>query len=173
MLLCYLHHTEVDGNEHEYKVELLRQWKSDRESRRQQKLPSNMWLTQDSLQELITNVFADRNKQIQETLERLEASDREAADMMRTLTDEITELRMRGSLIDADVVGTLDSAANRLGHLQDTASWLLDSAQRLGHLQDTAGLLEDSARTLGSTLDTKINMLEALIDELRGLQRGF
>jgi hypothetical protein len=71
------------------------------------------------------------------------------------------------------VVGTLDSAANRLGHLQDTASWLLDSAQRLGHLQDTASLLDDSARILGSTLDSKISTLEALIDELRGLQHGF
>ena len=106
------------------------------------------------------------------------------------VVDEITELRMRGSLVDADVVGTLDSAADRLGHLQDTAVWLADAAQKLGHLQDTAswiaeaaqnlshlqdsaGLIDDAARNLGSNLDSTINRLESLVDELRGLQHGF
>ena len=190
MLLCYFHHTEVDGNELEYTVEILRGWKKTREERRKETLPSSIFLTEDSLQELISEAFADRERAIRDTLSRLEGNDRDAAEMLKSLLAEVTDLRSRGSIIDPDMVATLDSAAGRLGHLEDTAGWLLEGAQRLGNLEDTASWLleaagklgnlgqsadslEDAALTLSRELDSRISRLEALVEELHGLRGGF
>jgi chromosome segregation ATPase len=102
-------------------------------------------MTEDRLQVLITRAISDRDNQIQQTLSRLETNDAEAASLLRELTDEIAELRGRGSLLDPDAVSILDSAAHRLGHLQDTTPGLRDAAERLAHLQDTVYLLDNLA----------------------------
>jgi hypothetical protein len=190
MLLCYFHHTEIDANEQRYPVEVLREWKEARVSRRQETLPNSVYLTEESLQNLIVGAFSDRDNEIRDTLSRLEDNDRDAAEILRSLLGEIDDLRSRGSIIDPDLVGTLDSAAGRLGHLQDTAGWLLDGAQRLSHLEDTAGWLLQSASTLGNlgddaasieraastlsdVLDSQISRLEYLISQLRGLRDDY
>jgi hypothetical protein len=146
ILLCYVHHRTIDGRQWQnYPVSLLREWKNDRESGRNVALRTLRDMTEDRLQVLITRAISDRDNQIQQTLSRLETNDAEAASLLRELTDEIAELRGRGSLLDPDAVSILDSAAHRLGHLQDTTPGLRDAAERLAHLQDTVYLLDNLA----------------------------
>jgi len=145
----------------QYPVELLRRWKSDRETPRQAALRGLQSLTEEKLQSLISEAFTEHDTQIKDTLGRLEENDQEAAGVLRELLAELTELRNRGSVLDADLVGQLDSAAQMLGHLQDTAGWLQDASQRLSHLPDTAGWLHDASRNLGHLQDTASALQDA------------
>lgn len=155
ILLCYVHHRTIDGNRwKQYSVALLRSWKSERESARGSELRTLRDISEDQLQALIVSAIASRNDQIQQTLSRLERNDAEAAGLLRDLTDEIAELRGRGSLLDPDAVSMVENAAYRLGHLPDTASWLNDAAGKLSHLQDTATSLYDAAGMLSHLEDT-------------------
>src|SRR5271154_6482154 len=165
MFMCYFHHKTIDLNGGpQYPVELLRRWKSDRETPRQAALRGLQSLTEEKLQSLISEAFTEHDTQIKDTLGRLEENDQEAAGVLRELLAELTELRNRGSVLDADLVGQLDSAAQMLGHLQDTAGALQDASERLGHLQDTAGTLLAGAQALGRIPD--LGELASLIDRL-------
>jgi hypothetical protein len=125
ILLCYVHHTTIDGvHWREYTVEILKGWKAEREAARGPALKTLSGVTEDRLQALIVDAIASRNKEIQETLARLEGNDAQAAGLLRELANELAELRGSGSLLDPDVVGMADSAAQRLAHLQDTAGGL-------------------------------------------------
>ena len=137
ILLCYVHHTTIDGTRwREYTVEILKEWKAEREAARGPALKTLGGVTEDRLQALIVDAIVSRNNEIQETLTRLERNDAQAAELLRELVNELGELRGRGSLLDPDVVSMADSAAHRLAHLQDTAGWLADAAQKLGHLSE-------------------------------------
>jgi hypothetical protein len=177
LLLCYVHHKTIDGSRWErYTVAVLKQWKSERESSRSPALQTLFGRTEDRLQALMIEAFKDRTEQIATTLARLEQHDVQAARLLKELTDELAELRGRGSLIDPDAVSTLDDAAHRLGHLPDTASWLDDAAQRLGHLPDTASWLDDAAQrldrigTLALQLADVADRLESAAERIRGME---
>jgi len=160
LLLCYVHHRTIDGSRwQQYTVEMLKGWKSERESSKSSALQTLHDITEDRLQGLIIGALKDRNDQIAVTLTRLERNDAQAASLLREMADELAALRGRGSILDPDAVSMLDDAAHRLGHLSDTASWLEDAAQRLGHLQDTAVMLQDAA-----------DRLESAAGSIRGLE---
>lgn len=170
ILLCYVHHTTIDGTRwREYTVEILKEWKAEREAARGPALKTLGGVTEDRLQALIVDAIVSRNNEIQETLTRLERNDAQAAELLRELVNELGELRGRGSLLDPDVVSMADSAAHRLAHLQDTAGWLADAAQKLGHLQDSASSLDYAADKLGHPQDTASSLDDAA-DKLGHLQ---
>jgi hypothetical protein len=180
ILLCYVHHTTIDGvHWREYTVEILKGWKAEREAARGPALKTLSGVTEDRLQALIVDAIASRNKEIQETLARLEGNDAQAAGLLRELANELAELRGSGSLLDPDVVGMADSAAQRLAHLQDTAGWLADAAEKLGHLQDTASSLDEAADKLGHLQDTAgtlfsaAEQLQSAADDIRRFGGGF
>jgi hypothetical protein len=179
ILLCYVHHRTIDGNRWEqYSVGLLKVWKSEREAAKGSVLQTLQGITEDRLQALITTAITDRDDQIRQTLSRLEKNDTQAASLLRELTDELAELRGRGSLLDPDAVSMLDSAAHRLSHLEDTATWLVEAAEKLSHIQDSAIWLQDAANKLShlrdtaGSLDDVAERMQRAAEQMRGFEGG-
>lgn len=168
IFLCHPHHNTVDKRESEkYPVETLQRWKSERETSGQAALKGLRDLTEDRLQALISEAFTERDKQISETLARLEQSDTDAASVLRGLVDELAEVRRHGSLLDPDVASMLYQAGNRLGPLQDYASLLYKAGDKLGGLYDSAALLSEAADKLGSLGDLA-SVLSSAANKLTG-----
>lgn len=147
LLLCHPHHVVVDHDgAGEYPATLLLQWKAERERDRARQLRGLGEVTPESLQELILDAFAERTEQIQQTLKRLERNDAEAAQLLRSMCDELTEIRTGG--IDVEAAMMLNDAARQLRDLQDDADTLNTAAERLGHLTESADTLYSAAQIL-------------------------
>jgi hypothetical protein len=167
VLLCHPHHTEVDAEPETYSADKLEEWKSGREADAHGQL-SALRVSESQLQELITEVLAEQNERVNQTLERLEKSDAEAAAVMRELRDQLDVVRQHGGLLDIDAVGMLDSAAYKVEHLQDSASTLYEAANKLGNFSDNANTLSEAAEKL-TNLGDSANALAQAADQLPGM----
>jgi len=156
ILLCLVHHKHVDVGRHqgEYSPEMLLKWKSDREADGRDALAGLTRLTEDDLQDILTEAFAAKQEKIMEALERLEQNDADAANVMRGLLDELDQMRAYGPFLNPDSVEMLSSASDRLAYLGDNAETL--------HV--AAGLLTNGV------LEGKIESLQALIARLEDLR---
>jgi hypothetical protein len=150
LFLCTPHHSTIDerGAEKVYTIELLERWKADRESDQYEALRGLRDVTEDRLVELIAQAQKDRNQEFAKVLHRLENSDREAAALLRELSDELAQVRYSGHLLDPDAVSLLSSAAHDLRGLMDSASVLDSAALNLRGLPDSASSLSEVARHL-------------------------
>lgn len=168
LLLCLVHHKLVDGKrQHEYPPEMLLKWKSDREAKGQDALAGLTRLTEEDLEKVIIDAFMAKQEQIMETLERLEEKDAEAANVMRSLLDELDQMRMYGPFLDPDSVVILSEASSSLTHLGENAEMLLSAADNLKGLNDISDTLE-SAQTTISDLTASLNSAAARLEEQRG-----
>lgn len=141
ILLCHPHHTLVDKVEPEkYSVETLHKWKRERETPGQNALRALREVTEEGLQALIGEAFAERGKRIESTLVRLERHDQAAAAVLQGLVDELAEVRRNGPQLDPDVASQLSKAANTLGklNLPDVANDLRNAAKDLNFLNPDA-----------------------------------
>jgi hypothetical protein len=126
LLLCATHHDEVDGplTRHLFSVELLEQWKRERE--KLDSLPAGAFDDVDDttlLSQMVTAVDSTRSE-IREALTQLP---REIADILRSMVDD----GFTRPYLDIEAIYALDSAAQRLLHLPDSASQLYSTVNRL------------------------------------------
>lgn len=164
IFLCTVHHKTIDepGAARRYPIELLEKWKRDREKGKVDTLRGLRGITEDRLVDLITQAIKDRDRDIKETLERLERIDADAALLMRELLDELNQLRHGTPALDPDIVGLLYSASDILSNLPDYAPMLCEAAGRLEYLGDHTSTLMNAADLLTS-LDDKISHLQTIV----------
>ncbi|MDR7301821.1 hypothetical protein [Haloactinomyces albus] len=177
ILLCKPHHTTIDKiDPDKYPVKRLERWKFERESTNVAELRGLTNVTEDRLQELISDAMEVHDKQIKDSLDQLHAINSEAADVLRSLVSELESSRRNDPIIDPDSVSLLDDASRNLQNLGDDAGLLLDSARDLSHLQDSATSLSSAAdkimRSEGiiASLDEAVSNLREvsyLADELK------
>jgi hypothetical protein len=151
ILLCQVHHVTVDKTDPAgYPVEVLREWKAQREADGQAALEGLRGLTEDRLQELITESFEDLGDKVDAALARFEQVDSEAAGLLRTLLDELADPRLQALRLDPDLVSMLNRAAFRLQELPDVVPQLARTAEELRGLPDAANALSAAARSIRS-----------------------
>jgi hypothetical protein len=155
LLLCLVHHTRVDGkNKKDYKPETLLKWKADREADGQDALAGLTRLTEEDLESTITDAFQDQNEKIMEVLDRLEKNDKEAADLLRQVLNELGEFREYSTLLDPDSAVKLYHAATYLAELDLTrsAAQLTTAASGLEILPGTVDALHKTTRSLAALI---------------------
>lgn len=146
IFLCRSHHKAVDANNgKDYPVETLRMWKNQRETSAQASMSSQSPVTAELLEKCINQAIAERNERIENTLDRLEKNDVEAALVIRELLDELKVIRRNRSSIDPDSVAMLSNAARKLATLQDSAALLNEAATKLQGAHDAAKALDAAA----------------------------
>jgi hypothetical protein len=114
ILLCHPHHTTVDKRRRkDFPAKTLYKWKTEREKNHEAALSRLREVTPEGLQQIFAAVLADRDQRLHGLLERLERSDAEAAQLLRSLINELAELR-RSRHIDGGMVEEFANAAHRL-----------------------------------------------------------
>jgi len=151
LLLCGPHHQQADSKEREktFTREVLERWKAQRESDPETALQRLREVTPTALREIVSDGLREHDTRLLSAIERLEASDGEAADLMRGLVDELTEAysRMRQGL-PAEIMemfaiavtrmppaGMLEEFAmsiHRLDRLKGTLNGFIEAADRIG-----------------------------------------
>lgn len=131
ILLCHPHHTTVDKRRpQDFPVETLQKWKAEREKDHEAALSRLREVTPEGLQQILAAELADRDERLHGLLERLERSDAEAGQLLRSLIDEVADLR-RSRYIDGGMAEGFANAANRLYQVYN--SGLMEQFIRAAH----------------------------------------
>jgi hypothetical protein len=141
IVMCKPHHEVIDVRQLElYPAEVLLRWKDQREASPREALERLREVTPSGLRTIVADGLRAHDASLVEALVRLEAGDREAARLMRSLVDELTEAysRLRQG-IDPGTVDQLDRAARQLARLQSTPGRLIDGAPRLRRIPPNPG----------------------------------
>jgi hypothetical protein len=143
ILLCTPHHTMVDTiKPQDYPIEVLEQWKSEREKGSTAALSTLSDVTEDRLQELIANSMQEATRELKAAISRI-------------------------ALIDPDAAMTLHDAAEAID--PDTADALYSAARSLSETIDP-GMVEDlwsAASSLSATVNSgNVEMLRDAADTL-------
>ncbi|WP_030894175.1 HNH endonuclease [Streptomyces sp. NRRL F-5053] len=155
ILLCTPHHKLVDGpRSEEFPVEVLEGWKDARESDGIDALAGLTDLTEDKLAAMIQDAQHELFERLEPALDEFAKTAPELADLLKSVTREISDPRIHGFGIDEDSVRMLSNASRDLSHLPDTAPWLLQAARSLRTLPDTASKLRNAAEGLEGLSDT-------------------
>lgn len=155
ILLCTPHHKLVDGpRSEEFPVEVLEGWKDARESDGINALAGLTDLTEDKLATMIQGAQYELFERLGPALDEFAKTAPELADLLKSVTREISDPRIHGFGISEDSVLMLSSASRGLGHLPDTAPWLLQAARSLRTLPDAASTLLNAADDLRGLPDT-------------------
>jgi len=151
--MCKPHHEVIDIRQPElYPVEILLRWKAQREASPSEALLRLREVTPSGLRKIVADGFREHDARLAKALGRLEGSDREAASLMRSLLDELTEAysRLRDG-IDPDTVDLLHRASVNLGEYLDP---------------DVVGQLDKAVKRLIAVLPT-LNAFIEVVPELR------
>lgn len=91
LLLCNPHHDIVDTKEKDkiYTVQLLNRWKNQRESNPREALKRLRDVSPSGLRKIVAEGLAERDAKLLQTVDRLQARDKEAAKLMRGLIDDL------------------------------------------------------------------------------------
>jgi hypothetical protein len=131
LLLCDPHHQMADSNEKLYTAEILLRWKAQRESDPQEAMKRLREVTPAGLRKIVAEGLEEHDVKLISALERLETSDRQAAALMRSLIDELTEAYTRSSrVLDRDAIYEFSSATTRLNSLKGTLDEFIEAAHR-------------------------------------------
>lgn len=141
VVMCKPHHEVIDIRQPDrYPADILLRWKAQREASPSEALGRLREVTPSGLRKIVAAGLRDHDARLVEALGRLEASDREAASLMRSLLDELTEAysRLREG-IDPDTVNLLYRASRNLSDYlnPDVVDQLARSAWRLAEMQPT------------------------------------
>jgi len=140
LLLCDPHHPQVDSKEREktYTREVLERWKAQREADPRAALQRLREVTPAALRDIVADGLKQHDTRLLGAIERLEASDREAAVLMRGLVDELAEAysRMRQGL-PAEVMEMFAMAVNSM----PSGSLMEEFAMAVGTLNSLKGTL--------------------------------
>ncbi len=153
VVMCTPHHDIIDIKEPDlYPPEILLRWKDQREASPAEALTRLREVTPSGLRKIVADGLREHDTRLVQTLSRLEASDREAAHLMRSLLDELTEAysRLREG-IDPDTVDLLYRASRNLGDSldPDTVDQLARAARQLAKIQSTLDAFAEAAPALG------------------------
>jgi hypothetical protein len=154
LLLCKPDHDLIDYGPtlDEYPTELLQAWKKDREGAYGLELAGLEGVTDESLQEAMTDAITSAKEDLLGAIGELSRLNEQAARLLRALVKETFDR----PYLDVDAVSLLATAAHDLRNLPDDASLLLQAAQDLHGLTDTIPLLADTARDLRGLEDSAI-----------------
>lgn len=160
VVMCKPHHEVIDVGQPElYPAEVLLRWKDQREASPREALERLREVTPSGLRAIVADGLRAHDDRLVEALGRLEAGDREAARLMRSLVDELAEAYSRlrqgidpgtvdllyrasrnlGRHLDPGVVDQLDRAARQLARLQSTLDAFIDAAPRLRRIPPNPG----------------------------------
>jgi hypothetical protein len=158
--MCKPHHEIIDiGQPDLYPVEVLLRWKAQREASPGEALLRLREVTPSGLRKIVADGLRDHDARLVNALRRLEASDGEAAGLMRNLLDELTEAYSRlrdgidpdtvdllhrasvnlGDYLDPDVVDQLDKAVKRLLAVQPTMEAFIEAVPELRRIPPNLG----------------------------------
>jgi hypothetical protein len=153
VVMCKPHHEIIDIREPDlYPPEILLWWKKQREASPADALVRLREVTPSGLRKIVADGLRDHDARLVQALERLEAGDRDAASLMRSLLDELTEAysRLREG-IDPDTVDILYRASCNLGeHLDpDVVDQLERTTMLLARIQSSLDAFTEAAPALG------------------------
>jgi uncharacterized protein (UPF0335 family) len=118
------------------------------------------------LQDLITAAIKDYQERMEAVIERVERFDSETAQLLRSLSRELADLRSAQYAADPDVAAMLYQASQRLPDV-DTAASLERAANLLRHFDtDAIDSLAKIAPLLGGLNANLIDHLAAVADQL-------
>lgn len=182
ILLCGAHHVYVDDvSSDDYTIDILEQWKRQREGTHYSQLKNLHGIDEIRLQEILSDALGQHTEELREQVTRLDSAierlaeiDAEAASLLRGRIQAATMLRDAGSALQhtQDTSWILRDAARSLQHTQDTAEILLHAAQALTRFQGTADALFDAAESFGrfegmvSQFSEAVNSLDDLAPRL-------
>ena len=96
VVTCKPHHEVIDVGQPElYPAEILLRWKDQREASPSEALERLREITPSGLRAIVADGLRAHDARLVKALGRLEADDREAASLMRSLVDELTEAYSR------------------------------------------------------------------------------
>ncbi|GAA1600457.1 hypothetical protein GCM10009789_63400 [Kribbella sancticallisti] len=154
VLLCRPHHTVVDKlRPADFPIPLLVEWKAARERSGYADLQALRGLTEQRLQELMTEAFESLHERVESAVSKLESVDRDVAKMLRPFINDIAAVNFVSKYPDADTVTTLGNAATKLRHLQETAYELKSAADKLAKLRELPTQLDQVADRLERNRD--------------------
>lgn len=143
MLLCEPHHRDVDkiAKVGIYSVAMLTRWKAQREADPAQALSRLREVTPAGLKKIVADGMAQRDSDILAALNRLKQSDSEAAELMRSLLDQLTEAysQLRASGFDPDTVLQLTDAAIMLRQMEGTLTEFRTTVNNLWDFRRSGG----------------------------------
>lgn len=151
ILLCYPHHLLVDklepGN---FPTHALLQWKQDREEPGLAVLNGLHGLTEERLQELLSNALDTQIASVKDAVDRLEQYDLETAQVLRGLIANLDQYQLAGSYLNLDAITMLDSAARSIRQSMDPdiVIQLNTAADKLANLPDMVAMLSDVLRRM-------------------------
>jgi predicted NBD/HSP70 family sugar kinase len=98
-----------------YTTEVLHRWKEQRESDPREALRRLREVTPIGLRNIVSDALENHDMQLLQALDRLSKSDREAASLLRSLVDELTEAYSRlWQSLDPDLVYSLGKSVREL-----------------------------------------------------------
>lgn len=126
ILLCDPHHDIVDDPKkvNLYTTEVLTRWKTQREVNPREALNRLRDVTPSGLRKIVAEGLAQRDSNLLDAIGRLENNDKEAAELMRSLLDELTEAysQLKDSALNPDLIEQLSDAAALLDKHSDMLS---------------------------------------------------
>jgi hypothetical protein len=152
IMMCKPHHEVIDIRQPDrYPAEILLRWKAQREASPGEALERLREVTPSGLRKIVADGLRDHDARLVNALGRLEASDLEAASLMRSLLDELTEAysRLREG-IDPDTVDLLYRASRNLrDHLDpDVVDQLARTTRQLATMKSTLDAFSEAAPAL-------------------------
>ncbi|MDU8994504.1 hypothetical protein [Streptomyces mirabilis] len=167
ILLCTVHHKTVDGKGWKrYPIELLEQWKEEREAGSLDQLAGLSDLTEEKLSLMLAQAQSELLDRVGPALDAFAESAPDLAVLLRSLTDELADPRVHGFGISEDVAIMLNDSAWKLSGLEDNAMLLARAADKLANLGDNAGLLAGAASDL-SGLPDLVRLLDGVTRRLQ------
>lgn len=151
ILLCKMHHDEVDGKHtrQKYSVELLISWKENREGNLADELDLLDWITQEKLEQLMASAIDDTIAKVLGAIDKVAGISQETLDILMELVD--ATLRM--PYLSQEDIESLAYTAEVFQMLPDHIPALRESAQSLRSLPDDSIMLYESTRKLTGLSD--------------------
>ncbi|MCO6000136.1 hypothetical protein [Actinoallomurus rhizosphaericola] len=134
VIFCDPHHDIVDkkDNERVYPVTRLERWKVQQEADPRQAVQRLREVSPAGLRKLVGDGLKRHDQLMMRAIERLERSDRQAAELMRSLIDELTEAyTLQRRSLNPDLIEMLSHAANTLARYSWVAEELDSATSRL------------------------------------------
>jgi predicted phage gp36 major capsid-like protein len=118
ILFCKPHHDLVDNNPRIYEIDTLARWKTQRESDPEEALERLREVSPSGLRKIVADGLHQHDEMMMSAISRLESTDREAAALMRSLIDELTEAySLQRKALNPGLVEEFSTAVRQFRHL--------------------------------------------------------
>jgi hypothetical protein len=151
ILLCKMHHDEVDGKHtrQKYSIVLLISWKENREGNLADELDLLDWITQEKLEKLMASAIDETMAKVLGAIDKVTGISQETLDILKELIDSTLRL----PYLSQEDIESLAYSAEVFQMLPDHIPALRESARSLRSLPDDSIMLYESTRTLRGLSD--------------------